>query len=77
MSHSPSKLRLLRRVAFIGEIVGCVLAFGFGLTSDSSGMPFMIAGLCVLALSFLLWLYCRRVEQRASTVQHSHENAAS
>jgi hypothetical protein len=76
MSHSVQKLRLLRRAAFIGEIVGCILLFGLGLTSDTSGVPFMIAGLCVLALSFLLWLHCRRAERIASTVQNSHENAA-
>jgi hypothetical protein len=76
MIKSQPKFRGLRRISFAGEIIGCFLFLGLGLTSDSSGLPYMIAGLCVLALSFALWLYCVRAERRAIRDEHIHENAA-
>jgi hypothetical protein len=76
MKPARPKLALFRRFVFGGQLIGCILVFGLGLTSDRSGLPFIVAGLCVLASSFVLWLYCRRVERKTSTVQHSNDNAA-
>jgi len=63
---SAPRFRTLRRTAQIGEIVGLVLVIGFGLTDDLSGMPYIVAGGIVLALSFAVWLYCVVAERRAS-----------
>jgi hypothetical protein len=58
------KFTWLRRTAFAAEIAGWLLILVFGLTDDSSGIPYTILGFCVLAISLVLWLYCVCAERK-------------
>lgn len=75
MSKPPAKFRRRRRIVLAAEIIGLFLIVGPGLTSDRSGLPYIATGLCMLAFSFVLRLYCGCADRKAWEVEPTHENA--
>ena len=60
----PSRFIIRRRIALAGEVIGVALVLGPGLTSDLSGLPFIIAGVAVVLFSLLLHFYTLVAERR-------------
>lgn len=62
------KRRILRRIALAGEVIGLVLV-GVGLSSDLRDLPYIYAGLGVVALSLMVRtgaFFCRRRANEAA-----------